>query len=319
MDNNKEIQNNEFMAEIDTWWTTWWVVDAPTIEYDQKEIKPWLIIQQKWDIIYKAIIFISLIILYVMNSFLSSLYVQDDKLAAMQLQIDDIKNVVKKIEQTTSWINYDKLIVNKFMLENIFFVWDKKYEIIQKFNSFFNDPKVISKLGEFQLWTISIQWDDNSKSDIKKYQIKIEGHFNSFNKDLKWMISFLDRMIPVVVIDNISFSKWNSVVFQWYILVLKKDLLKYDYGKNYKQINTILRLKEEYSKNSLILDKMLADKDLWLKKLWIDKLYNCDQYKEIIQKKNLLKEKDLEQCYDVETMLKNIKWNLDKSFNSLIK
>jgi len=48
---------------------------------------------------------------------------------------------------------------------------------------------------------------------------------------------------------------------------MKKDLLKYEYGENYKKINEVVRLKEEYEKNTRILEKILEDKDINLHKV----------------------------------------------------
>jgi len=295
------------------------VVDAPTIKYDQSEIKPWLIAQQKWDILYKLIIFILLIVLVVINSLISWLYEINDKIIQNQIKIKDSEVVVKKINKLTNWVNFEQLKINNFLLENLFFVWDKNYEIIQKFYTFFKNPLIIKQLWDFKLKTISLKENDRNsdKNWLKKINIKIEWQFSSFNKDLKWMITFLNRMTPIVIIKDIAFKKGNNVVFTWYIYSTENNLFKFNYDSKYKNINKILRLKEEYLKNTLILDKILADKDLWLKKLWIQKLYNCKQYEEVIKKENLIKDRDIEQCKDVEQMLKNIKTNLDKSFNSL--
>lgn len=312
---------NNFNPKIDTWWFGANVVEAPNIEYDQKEIKPWVIEQQKWDILYKAIVFITILFVIGINFFVSKIYNISAQIAEETVRVKDLEPVVAKIEAVTKGINYDNLVINRFMLENLFFVWDQNYEIIQKYKRFFEDPNVVTQLWNFQLKNISIEWNAASWTgeDVMKYPIKLEWSFSSFNKDVRMMISFLNNMLPIVVIEDVKFAKWNNVNFVWYILVMKKDLLSYEYWAKYKEINNIVKLKEEYEKNITIFEKVLDDKDINFKKIWITKIYNCDQYEKILSKQNIIKEKEIEQCKDVENLIKNLKTKIDTSFNSLIK
>jgi len=321
MDNNKDKNHNTgFEPEIDTWGTSVWIIDAPNIEYDQAEIKPWLIEQKKRNTIYVVLAVFLILLLVWLNKFITYIYSVESKIVKKEVQIRDLEPVVKKIRMTTSWLNYEQFKINSFLLENLFFVGDKNYEIIQKYYNFFNNPKVKASLWDFKLKTIAIQdWKRKEWEILHEKKIKIDWQFSSFNKDLKMMITFLNKMTPIIVLDNVTFSKWNNVVFIWRIYTVDKKLFNYDYWKNYKEINEILRLKEEYDKNLKILEKILADKDLGLKKLWIDKLYTCDQYKKIIEKQNLIKEDDVKVCYDVENLIKWLKKKIDTKFNNLVK
>lgn len=307
----------KFSPKIDSGWFSANVVEAPNIEYDIQEIKPTVIAQEKWDVIFKLLVFLALLFIIWINFIVSQVYDISAKIALKEVSIEDLTPIVKKIETTTRWLNYEQMSINWFVLENLFFVWDKNYEIIQKYRRFFEDPRVASQLWDFNLTNISIDWNASNEWNVTKIPIKIDWNFSSFNRDVLWMISFLNRMSPVIIMQELSFWRGNSVSFVWEIVSVNKELLSYNYWEQYEEINKILRLKEEYDANNLILERLLDDEDINFERVWISRIYNCNQYEELLEKQNLIKDAQLSQCKDIEKLLDNLKMNIDNSFNNL--
>lgn len=313
---NKDYEN--FSPEMDTesFWTN--VVESSTIKYDKKDIKPDIIKQKKWSLIYIILSFVCIIFTVLISVRLDTVIEKSNNIAEISVKNDDLEPIVKKIKTVTKGVNYEDIILNRFLLENLLFVWLENYEIVNKFENFFSDNEVRTKLWSFNVWPISIKkWKEEYW--LVEYDLKIEWKFQQFNQDLKLMVSFLNKMKPVIIVDEIKFMKWNNVNFMWRFYVYENSLIRYDYWSNAKAVNEILRLKEEYNKNNIILDRILQDRDINFEKLGINKIYNCQQYERILDKQNLIKETEIDQCKWVEDLVKSIKVELDTKFNSLIK
>lgn len=307
------MANNDFFTELRE------AEEAPHIKYDQKEIKPDVIEQKKWDFIYKAVWFVLLICIYLASFFINSIQSINQEIAEEQVRIEDLEPIVDKMWKLKQDLNYEKMVINQFLMESLFFVSEEKYEMIHKLKLFFEDPKVMANLWDFKVRDVAISWWEVKENNwVWKMSLKITGTYTTY-KDLTTMIDFLNNMKPVVVTEAITLNQWNSVQFNWYIYILNKDLITYDYGGNYKKINSILRMKEEFEKNNLLLEKVLEDKDLWLDKLWIEKIYSCQQYEELLKKKDLVKEENLKTCKQLENLVVWLKSKLNSEFNTLLR
>jgi len=296
------------------------VKELPSIEYDRELLVPEVIERKKWNIIY-----IWLAIFWVMLSIVFSFAVKlveskKQEVAAEIIAYCDSKPKIEKLKSIWQNLNIPNMLISQFMLENLFFVDVKNFEIVNSFKSFFNAPEVQWLVWSFKISSINLSNEGGWKEEITKIPLKIEWTFSSFT-DLSNMISILNKMIPVIVIERIEFSKWNNVLFKWFLYNFNKKIFTYDYGQKYQEINEILKNKEIYQKDKIILRELLKDKDLWLEKMWVTEIYDCKQYEDILKINKLtdFKKKEIETCKDVEVLINNNQALLNKKFEAFIK
>lgn len=296
------------------------VRELPNIEYDRELLVPEVIERKKWNIIY-----IWLSILWVMLTIVFSFAVKEVEskkweVAAQVVAYCNAKPKINKIKSIGQWLNVPNMLVSQFMLENLFFVDAKNFEIVNGFKSFFASEEVKWLIWSFEMTSINLSSEGGGGEEITKIPIKMEWRFAAYT-DLSNMITILNKMIPVIVIEKIEFSKGNSVTFRWYLYNFNKKIFAYDYGKRYQEINDILKNKEIYQQNKVILKELLKDKDLGLDKMWVTEIYNCKQYEDILKLNKLtdFKKKEIDTCKDVELLVNSNQDQLNKKFASFIQ
>lgn len=295
---------------------------APHLKYDMEEVRPDVIQQKKWDLVYKIIAFSLIVFVFLISYFIESIKEINQKIWVEKVQISDLEPIVKKMKIVTNNTSQNTININKFLLENLFFVWDKNYEITNKLKLFFEDPKVMANLWDFKVTEILLSnevpsWLKDEEPTVKKIPIKIKGSFTNY-KDLETAMWFMGKMSPVVVVENVSINQQNTVDLTWFIFTIKKWILDYEYDESYNQINEVLRLKEDFDKNKQLLTKILEDADLWLKSFWINKIYDCQQYSDLLEKQGIEKTEEVETCKALEKLVNKQEEELDTKFNIIL-
>jgi len=296
------------------------VKELPNIEYDKALLVPEVIERKKWNIIY---IFAAVLGIILSIFFTYAVKLIESKKYALSAQIISYCNNKPKIDKLkVIWSNLKipDIMVNQFMLESLFFVDAKNFEIINSIKSFFNSEDVKALVWPFEMSNVVLSSESTSAEWINKIPLKLEWKFAAFT-DFSNMLSILNKMIPLIIIERIEFTKWNGVVFKWYLYNFNKNIFVYDYWKKYQDINELLKLKEQYKNNKAILKQILMDKDLWLDKMWVTEIYNCNQYADILKINKLIdfKKTEIDTCQDIEKLVIKNQKELDLKFENFIK
>lgn len=293
---------------------------APHIIYDKDELKPDVVELKKWDFIYKLLAFLLLVFIFLISLIINSIWEVSKDIAYEKLSIKDLEPIDNKLKEVTNSINMNNITINQFLLESLFFVWDKNYEIINKLKLFFEDSRTMANLWDFQVSEILLlqsEKDLSWKEGIEKIPVKIKWKYNTY-RDIESVVNMMNKMKPVVITKDLAVSAQSTLELTWYVYRLDKKFLNYTYWESYKIVNELLRLKEEYDKNLQLLNKLLEDKDLWLNNFGIEKIYNCSQYEQILTKQWIEKPEQIELCKNLEKLVKKQEVDIDSKFNIMI-